>query len=292
MKLAYAIFVHHKAEQFRRLFRAIWRPEHCYVIHVDRRAAADCHEAARELAAAPNVALLRPSTFTWGGWSMVRIEMRAIRTLVAVPGWSYYINLSGQDFPLRTQEEIARELAAGPEQDWLEWERVMDPPRASMIAQRETMFALELPWRRKAVQIPFPLFWRAALLKDVVRHLGSQWKILTRDTCEWLSVPANTRRFRAAYWATLIPDESFFQTTLLHSPLRARVTGRNRHFIDWDMGPEWPRILRMEDLPRMEASDAFFARKFDDAVDGEVIAALERRLGIESDGRAPQRSIA
>jgi len=290
MKLAYFILVHHKPAQLRRLMRAIWRPQHVYVIHVDRRASAECRRAAGELAQAANVALLPASRCYWGGWSLVRTELRAMRRLMAMGEWSYYINLSGQDYPLRTQEEIAGELERLPYRDWVDFERSMEPERATELARREQVLAVELPWREKPRLIYWSPPWRAPLLKGATRYLGSQWKLVTHEGCDFLTTPKNTRRFRAAYWGTHVPDESFFQTVLLNSERRALVAGRNWHFVDWYTGPAHPRVLDMSDLPRLEASDAFFARKFDDTFDDRVLAALEERLRLRDE--AKERNIA
>src|SRR6185369_17882479 len=100
-------------------------------IHMDRAAPAACHETVRALAREPNVHALAPARCRWGGWNLVRTELRAIRQLLSMGEWSYYVNLSGQDFPLRTQEEIAATLARMPRRDWLELERALDPERAT-----------------------------------------------------------------------------------------------------------------------------------------------------------------
>ena len=291
MRLAYFILAHHKPAQLRRLMRAIWRPEHFYLIHVDRRAGRECHAIARDLARADNVALLPRSRCFWGGWSLVRAELRAMRRLMAMGEWSYYVNLSGQDFPLRTQEEIVASLERLPCRDWVDFERTLDPERATELARREQVCAIELPWRDKLWRVAWAPPWRTPLLTGAVRYIGSQWKIVSRETCQFLAVPGNTRRFRAAYWASDVPDESFFQTTLLNSERRAFMAGRNWHFVDWFTGPNYPRVLTMEDLPRLDASDAFFARKFDEQVDAAVLLALEQRLGLADQGEE-EREIA
>jgi hypothetical protein len=290
MRLAYFILVHHRPAQLQRLMRAIWRPQHFYVIHVDRRAPAECLRVAREFSREPNVALLPRSRCHWGGWSLVRAELRAMRRLMAMGEWSYYVNLSGQDFPLRTQEEIAAELQRLPHRDWVDFERALDPGRATELARREQVLAVELPWREKPRLIYWSPPWRAPLLKGAIRYLGSQWKVLTREACEFLTTPNNTRRFRAAYWGTHVPDESFFQTALLNSTRRALVAGRNWHFVDWFTGPAHPRVLDISDLPRLEASEAFFARKFDDSFDDAVLVALEERLRLRD--KVEERNIA
>jgi hypothetical protein len=289
VRLAYCIFAHQRPSQLRRLMRAIWRPQHIYLIHIDARANAACHDAVRDLAFEPNVALLEPRATPWGGWGIVRTELRAMRRLLERGDWTYYVNLSGQDFPLQTQEEIAVALERLPRRDWVQYEHTLDPERATELARREMLFSIDLPWRDETL-IRFTPPWRTMLLEGATRYLGSQWKIVTRETCEFLVQPRNTRRFRAAYWGTRLPDESFFQTVLLNSSRRGTVAGHNWHFIDWESGPQHPRIFGIDDLPRLEASDAFFARKFDERVDDAVLVALEQRLGLREAER--EREIA
>jgi len=43
-------------------------------------------------------------------------------------------------------------------------------------------------------------------------------------------------------------------------------------------GRSHPAVLRLEDLPAVDASGAFFARKFDPAVDASVIRELAARI--------------
>jgi len=113
---------------------------------------------------------------------------------------------------------------------------------------------------------------------------GSQWVILTREFCRYVSSWRNTWRYRLFFRNTYVPDEAFFQTVIMNSPLRGTVAQDNRRFIDWWSGPERPRILRSEDIDRVLASDAWFARKFDEAVDGVVLRQLEEWLAVPGQG--------
>jgi hypothetical protein len=74
------------------------------------------------------------------------------------------------------------------------------------------------------------------------------------------------------------PDESFFQTVLVNSPLRDRLVNDDLRYVDWSEGGASPRVLTSYDLDRMLASHALFARKFDPAVDAEVLDVLDIQI--------------
>jgi hypothetical protein len=46
----------------------------------------------------------------------------------------------------------------------------------------------------------------------------------------------------------------------------------------WPADESHPRTLGIDDLPAMLESDALFARKFDPAVDAEILARLTERV--------------
>jgi len=72
----------------------------------------------------------------------------------------------------------------------------------------------------------------------------------------------------------MVPDECFFQTLLMNSPLAPTIAKGALTYIHWR--PPWPGILTMADLPRILASDCLLARKFDPAVDREVLDQLDK----------------
>jgi hypothetical protein len=68
----------------------------------------------------PNAAILESRRAQWGGWSLVDAELRGMAQLLRMGAdWSHFINLSGQDFPLRSQTEIAGYLAARPGREFI-----------------------------------------------------------------------------------------------------------------------------------------------------------------------------
>jgi hypothetical protein len=85
--------------------------------------------------------------------------------------------------------------------------------------------------------------------------------------------PEIVRYFEHAY----LPDELFFQTLLGESAHAASIVDDNLRYVDWSTTPA-PKILTMDDLPALLASEKLFARKFDETVDADVLDALDERL--------------
>jgi Core-2/I-Branching enzyme len=106
MRIAYLIAAHKNPDQLRQLLSVIYRPQNQYVIHIDSRAPEEMHAAARCLKSSyTNVAILPAVPCIWGLFNQVRVTLNSIRTLLD-SDWDYFLNLSGQDLPLVTQEEI------------------------------------------------------------------------------------------------------------------------------------------------------------------------------------------
>jgi hypothetical protein len=81
----------------------------------------------------------------------------------------------------------------------------------------------------------------------------------------------------------LIPDELFFQTLIMNSPLRDSIVNDNLRYLDWSREPA-PAVLGVGDLDRMLRSDKLFARKFDETVDRDVLDRLDEAIDGEDRG--------
>ena len=108
---------------------------------------------------------------------------------------------------------------------------------------------------------------------------GSQWWSLTYECVSFL---ANNCAFGNElydfYKNTLCPDEMIFQTILQNSIFQPSLVNSNLRYIDWVKGPEYPRLLRIDDLSLLLKSECLFARKFDDVVDSEIRSVLKNQI--------------
>ncbi|XP_075903317.1 beta-1,3-galactosyl-O-glycosyl-glycoprotein beta-1,6-N-acetylglucosaminyltransferase-like [Nelusetta ayraudi] len=111
--LAYSIVVHHKVQNFERLLRAIYAPQNVYCVHVDTKSAASVRAAIEGIVSCfPNVFLVsQPVSVVYASWSRVQADLNCMADLYnSTTIWKYFINLCGQDFPLKTNLEIVRML--------------------------------------------------------------------------------------------------------------------------------------------------------------------------------------
>lgn len=110
--LAYSILLFHRPEQFERLLRAIYRPQNFYCIHVDRKSSKSVQDAVGAVINCFGNVFLAPEQYDvqWGTFSILQPELSCMKELLKYKKWKYFINLTGQEFPLKTNWEIVQIL--------------------------------------------------------------------------------------------------------------------------------------------------------------------------------------
>ncbi|WHO37512.1 beta-1,6-N-acetylglucosaminyltransferase [Sphingobium sp. AP49] len=273
--IAYFLLVHRYPAQFKRLFSAIYLPGNQYVVHVDKSSgAALAEEIAAFLEPYQGVELLEPENALWGGYSLVDAELRGMACLLAMDSrWSHYINLSGQDFPLKSQNYIRQFFAANPGRQFI---RALDQrkERPDTLNRISHMFMEEDgAMRETGVERPY--------LSGDTPFIGTQWKAVTRSFCEFVCHDPQADRFKAFYRNSFIADEGFFQTVMMNSRDQGMVMNDDLRMIDWV--PDGaiklrPRNYDGTDLEQLKSSKDLFARKFDAQEDPDILSLLERHL--------------
>ena len=264
--IAFSILVYKDAIQIAGLLSAIYRPQNVYCIHVDLKADQVFRDAVSAVSRClTNVFLSSRSVdVQWGEFSVLEPEIVCMEDLWRHSSpWKYFINLTGQEFPLKTNWELvqilkafkgANSLQATRNSRWEErWNGAGSPPAGI----RPTKGSVHVTVNRDFV--------------DFVLHSDTGQAFL-----KW------TR-------GTIIPDETFF-SSLNHNPhlgIKGTYTGEAKTdqvtypFITrlkiWDNktgqlnnahlcgGQRWVRhvcILNHLDLPLLASSPELFANKF------------------------------
>jgi len=106
--IAYLILVHRLPKQFKRLFKSIYNPNNYYLIHIDKKTSKDLHkEVTNFINDFENTYILESESIVWWWYSMVNVELNWIKKLLGLwLNWDFFINLSGQDYPVKSQNEI------------------------------------------------------------------------------------------------------------------------------------------------------------------------------------------
>lgn len=272
--IGYLILVHRYPDQFKRLFKAIYNDQNQYVVHVDRNSGIELETEIRDfLAPYSNADMIRSEKAIWGGYSLVDAELRGMERLLDMGEWSHFINLSGQDFPLKSQKQIMAHLDANLDREFIKvLDQDLDRPD-TMHRVSEYVIELTDSIERTARTRPF--------LTDATPYIGNQWMIVTRAFCEFVCHDPSVDRYKTFYQNTLIADEGFFQTVMMNCEIESDIVNDDLRMIDWIPDGDIklrPRTYVQADAGALKASANLFARKFDQTVDEHVLASLERHL--------------
>ncbi|XP_076467544.1 beta-1,3-galactosyl-O-glycosyl-glycoprotein beta-1,6-N-acetylglucosaminyltransferase 3-like isoform X6 [Babylonia areolata] len=197
--IAFAILTYKTAFQVVDLLRAIYRPQNFYCLHVDQKSPPEFRGAMDAVSSCfPNVFLAsRSIDVAWGTFTVLEPQLVCMGDLWRRNGtWRYYINLTGQEFPLKTNYEMVRilselkganDIALDPKLDifrW-RWEKYLPAPHNITIYKGNNQIAAS----------------RAFV--DYVLH-----EPLVQDFLLWLN-------------NTVIPDELFYNSLHYNSHLKA-----------------------------------------------------------------------
>ena len=110
--IAFSIVMFKDVAQVERLLRAIYRPQNYYCIHIDAKSSGHLHRAMLSIASCfPNVFLASKFyNVRWGELSVLETELQCMRDLLKYKRWKYFINLTGQEFPLKTNWQLVKIL--------------------------------------------------------------------------------------------------------------------------------------------------------------------------------------
>ncbi|KAF7669890.1 hypothetical protein LDENG_00100690 [Lucifuga dentata] len=297
--LAYSVVVHHKVQNFESLLRAIYAPQNIYCIHVDKKAKASFTAAISAIASCfPNVLMVtQPVDVVYASWSRVQADLNCMADLYDISTeWKYFINLCGQDFPLKTNLEIVRTLRSLRGGNSLESEQLPNNKKWRMqIAQQIVNGKIQ---GTKQTKSPPPF--------NLPIMSGSTYIVVNRGYIR--SVLEDSRIQALMKWAkdTYSPDE-FLWATIQRIPGVPGSTRPNSKYhmtdinsvarlVKWDVfeGSQgsleevYPEchgkhvrqvcVYGAGDLPWMIQQHHLFANKFDIDVDPTAVYCLEKYL--------------
>jgi len=273
--IAYLILVHRYPDQFKRLFHAIYHPNNHYVIHVDKTSGKEISdEITLFLNDYQNAEILESENALWGGYSLVNIELRGMAKLLNMnKNWTHFINLSGQDFPLKTQPYIHEFLSNNKDKEFI---RALDQNEA----RPETMNRIQNMCFEYKEHIYRPKIARK-FMSGITPFIGTQWMIVSRKFCDFVCNTDASQPYKEFYKNTFIADEGFFQTVMMNNDCHGEIIQNDLRLIDWVPDGDIklrPRTFTMADISNLISSPNLFARKFDLLEDAKVLDRIEHHL--------------
>ncbi|CAI2737088.1 unnamed protein product [Dicrocoelium dendriticum] len=282
--LAFSISMYTDLDRTVRLMQAIYRSHNCYCIHVDRKSSEWTHTTITQLMQRRYgdtvyvVPRARSIKVEWGWMSTLDVDLLCSHILLdRCPRWKYWINLTGQEFPLRTNWELVRALTI------LNGSNLIDGMYRRRNMER---FPLHLKFN-------FPFTWYKGGAHIVARR--EFVRFVHSDERAKLILQA-LRDFEQSENKGIVADETYFPT-LNHNPDSIPAPGaflgvhesavftppiRVKVWSDQNMpchSGKWVRTICMLGLREVDwlmGRPEFFANKFIPSVEPEGYARLER----------------
>ncbi|KXH79046.1 beta-1,6-N-acetylglucosaminyltransferase [Chryseobacterium kwangjuense] len=262
--IAYFIMIHHRPDAFKEMFQKIYTRDQFYLIHIDRKAKAEFTEEIQlYLIHFPNVYILESMNIVSGGFSMIQAELNAMEYLLNVShDWDYFINLSGEDSPLKSQNIIRQFLTVNNGRNYLFYydQKFYRPDTLQRIQNHFTELTHKIS----------SFIYKREFMKEVIPYIGGKWLILTRETCVFLTNNKRVMDFEDYYLHTLLPAESFFQTVLLNTAFSDIIVNDDKRaviektFFSKDQYAD-------NFIETLKSSNNLFIRKIDDKTNKNIL---------------------
>ena len=273
MKHAYLILAHNDTSLLETLVGCLDDVRNDIFIHWDAKSG----DVPSIITAKSNLFILEERIdVRWAAFSMVKAEYLLYKTAFKNGPYEYYHLLSGVDLPIKSQDYIHAdcERMAG-----TEFIGFADTPQSEIDFRVQHRFLFSEDLRSNN---PFKRALRFLYLKyqdimhnkriEVAVKKGAQWCSVTNSFVEYLleQEPFVQKTFER----TFCPDEQFIQTVCFNSPFMGKVKNvtseyeSNMRYIKWVNGELLP--IEETDLPFLQSSDRWFARKFSSSSKGLI----------------------
>jgi hypothetical protein len=305
MRIAYLILAHHQPQHLGALIERLDDGDASFFVHIDKKS--DIQPFRNAVKSERAVLLDNRLPIAWGEWNLVQATLDLLRRAYHERPSSYYQLLSGDCYPIKSNEDIAAKLAAG-NFNYITINEQMKPGSRfhdrliyrwsdrnliKFLRRRRSLARLNIPTYAgrlfKGIRGTLDRLTQRTLPAGVIPYKGWQWWCLTHDCARHVLdyVDANPG-FVQFFRSTLVPDESFFHTVIANSefahtlpPACPQGTISGNHYIRWRTfkGRCKPRVLKESHFAELAASQACFARKFSETKSAELIKLLDEKFG-------------
>lgn len=281
MKIAYCIIAHKSTKVLHTAISILSQNNHVY-LHIDKKS---------DITNFPvtsyneNVTVLNHRINTkWGDFSQVLTTLELMKA-VRNKKYQYVFLLSGDCLPVRKTDEIERFLMDNQGKQFI----ALDQSKGYSERVRYKYPLNSIFYKRDKTiveKIITQIRIRLGLLKKNPEYhklpqlyKGTNWFTITGELNEFiLNYLDENPWYLNAFRESLCSDEVFFHTIIFNSKYKKDIYQLNNEstipfkalrYIDWETGPEYPRVLNSSDFKKIKQTNCLFARKFDDKLDFE-----------------------
>jgi hypothetical protein len=279
VNLAYIVSAYKLPEQLVRLVRKLNGEGTHFFIHVDRKTPDGVYgRMEAPLSSLPNVHFLSRHRSYYGGFGHVAATVKGLRELFRrrLP-FDYVTLLTGQDYPIVSPQQIDQFFRQHDGQSFIEYFPLPHAEWTHGGIDRFSYWHVRL--RRTYVRVPGRSSDFSGRFPRLRLFGGSSYWCLSRECIEYVYRFLQQQRSYERFFRYVdVPEEMFFHTIILNSPLQESVVNDDLRYLQW-RNPETaggPAILGADDFGKIIASSKLFARKFDVTQDAEILDMIDK----------------
>lgn len=253
-------------------------------VHMDLKNKQFDEDDCRKLIKRSGIYFTKRTSVTWGGYSQINSELVLLQTATAHRKYNYYHLLSGQDLPIKTNNEIMNFFKNHQGAEFVAFDKETFDcddrvryfyPLQEMVGRNRRSFL-------GRISSAMTLFQKIAHLKrnaEIQFQKGPNWFSITDDLARY--VIKRKEWIKKVFHYSICCDEIFLQTIVINSMFADRIyqyAGTENteeaamRLVDWERGG--PYVFKDEDYSELLNSNMIFARKFDCQTDSSIVNKL------------------
>lgn len=281
---AYLVIAHNNFEILKKQIKLLDYPGNDIYIHVDKKTEGFDEADFASIPVYSGIYFIPRKNLYWADYSQVDVDLDLMEYASSRGNYDYYHIISGVDMPLKTQKFIHDSFENN---DRIFIGIVPETMKYCDNSIHYYYFFTDNKFYRncKPIKLFNRLFMYFQKLIGINRLRGKNFDIY--NGWDWVSLPQDFVEYVLAkkdfiydvFHHTLNPIEMFLQSLAYNSPefrnrlkdTESLVNGSMR-YVDWKRGR--PYTFRKEDFEEVMDSNCYFARKFDENVDFEIVEMI------------------
>jgi hypothetical protein len=272
-----------------------------FYIHIDKKSQIPKNEI-EIIQKSKNVMFIsREFKVNWGSTKHLKAILLLSKKAVENEDIEYFHLITGQDFPIKSCNEIKSFLVKNREREYIEnfempvkvrdWGKDSGMDRISYYNFYDLFNAKTIRGKitiRGLLEAQKILKIKRNIQQDLPKLFGggTYWtlsypclKYVVNYTEKY---PELLKRFK---WSFCV-EEIYFQTLIMNSAFKKNVVNNNLRYIEWNQkNGNKPAILDKTDYDNIIKSDAIFARKFEYPVSKKLINKIEEHIGTRKNSK-------
>ena len=289
---AILLLVHNNENQVNKLIKHLSN-DFCVYIHIDKRSSLNLYKN-------KNINIYKKYKTYHGSYNQIIATLFLLKKAF-INNHNRYLLISGQDIPVKSNREIIDFFNNNnseyyycqklPRECWDGnggYDRLTKywNDNKNFRINIKSKFNILLRFKRKLLHILckvenkiFKMINKEKKRKiDYEYFGGTNWFNFSHLCVKKIFDYLNTdKKYVKRYKWTSCADEIFYQTIIMKID-GININNDDLRYVDWENGPEYPKILRVDDYEKIIKSDKLFARKFDENIDPKIIEKIYEEI--------------